>query len=122
MYEVTAEGHFSAAHNLRGYQGQCENLHGHNWRVRVTVAAEALDELGLVVDFKLLKRQMNEVLDKLDHGYLNEVPPFDETNPSCENLAHYIHQQMSSRINNDRVAVARVQVWESEGSNATYFE
>ena len=120
MYEVTAKRNFSSAHNLRGYQGECENLHGHNWGVEVTVAAETLDELGMVIDFKALKKAMDDVLARLDHAYLNEVPPFDEINPSCENMAHYICDAVSEKIDDDRVRVSRCRVWESEGSYSTY--
>ena len=120
MYEVTVERTFSAAHNLRGYAGCCENLHGHNWRVEVAAATETLDELGLAVDFRALKQALEDVLAAFDHRYLNEIPPFDQVNPSCENLAQQIHDRLAGQINDGRVRVAWVRVWESEGSCVTY--
>jgi len=120
MYEVSIERSFSAAHNLRGYEGCCENLHGHNWRVEAVVRAETLDHIGLAIDFRALKQALDEVLGNFDHRYLNEITPFDQLNPSCENLARVIHERLAAAINNERVCVARVRVWESEGSNATY--
>jgi 6-pyruvoyltetrahydropterin/6-carboxytetrahydropterin synthase len=120
MYEVSVERVFSAAHSLRGYAGCCENLHGHNWRVEATVRATVLDELGLAVDFRVLKQALDDALAPLDHGHLNEIPPFDQTNPSCENIARHLYDQLSAALNNDRVRVARVRVWESEGSSAMF--
>jgi len=120
MYELGVERTFSAAHSLRGYEGCCENLHGHNWRVEAVAAAETLDELGLALDFRVFKRAVDEILAELDHRYLNEIPPFDQINPSCENIARHIHEQLSARLNDDRVRIARVRVWESEGSSATF--
>jgi 6-pyruvoyltetrahydropterin/6-carboxytetrahydropterin synthase len=120
MYELGVERTFSAAHNLRGYEGCCENLHGHNWRVEAVAAAESLNELGLALDFRVFKRALDEILAELDHRYLNEIPPFDQLNPSCENIARYIHEQLGARLNNDRTHIARVRVWESESTSATF--
>jgi len=121
MYEVCREQFFSAAHQLNGYGGKCESLHGHNWRVRVCARADELDHLGMVVDFKVLKRSLDEVLERLDHKLLNEVRPFNTINPSAENLAKFIGVQVNQMISNDRISIHRCEVWESEGAKATYF-
>ncbi|MEW5946859.1 MAG: 6-carboxytetrahydropterin synthase QueD [bacterium] len=120
MFEVFKEVTFSGAHRLRDYGGRCEELHGHNWRVRIYARAGELDETGLVVDFKDMKRAMDETADALDHRYLNDVPPFDETNPSAENIARYFFDHVSEKINDDRVAVSRAMVWENDDSCAIY--
>jgi 6-pyruvoyltetrahydropterin/6-carboxytetrahydropterin synthase len=119
MFELTVHDGFAAAHNLRGYKGQCENLHGHNWRVTVVVGADELDELGMVMDFRDIKKALSEVLERLDHGYLNEVEPFDEINPTTEYLSRYIADELESNLPS-RVSVRRVSCWESERCGATY--
>lgn len=119
-YEVTIVSGFAAAHNLRGYEGSCERLHGHNWKVEVNVGSGSLDSLGMVVDFRLLRAEAEKIVGRLDHNYLNEVPPFDTVNPSAENIASYVFNEISGAINDDRVRVTSVRVWESEGSAATY--
>ncbi|HBR16902.1 MAG TPA: 6-carboxytetrahydropterin synthase QueD [Deltaproteobacteria bacterium] len=122
MYELTIISDFAAAHNLRGYEGECENLHGHNWKVEVTVANRGLNKIGLAVDFKVLKRILKDVLGNLDHKYLNEIPPFDKENPSSENLARYIFKQFKKAIKDKNIKVAKVKVWESDNAAATYYE
>ena len=122
MYEVSKEAMFSGAHNLREYKGKCEAVHGHNWRVQVFVAAMQLDPLGMVVDFTILAKELNQVLARLDHKDLNAVPPFDTVNPSSENIAKYLYDEMGARINDDRVKVSRVMVWETDPSCAIYSE
>ncbi len=122
MHEVFKEKFFSGAHRLRGYEGKCESLHGHNWKVRVFAGSETLDSLGMVIDFKKLKKCLADVVERLDHKDLNAVPPFDELNPSAENIARYFYDELGRQINDDRVRVIRVMVWESEGSCATYYE
>jgi 6-pyruvoyltetrahydropterin/6-carboxytetrahydropterin synthase len=114
-------GRFAAAHSLRNFQGRCEALHGHNWRVEVVVRGSALDEAGLVMDFGELKRLMNAALDELDHQHLNEVPPFDRDNPSSELIARHIYRRVAAGLP-EGVAMARVSAWESEDSRATYLE
>jgi 6-pyruvoyltetrahydropterin/6-carboxytetrahydropterin synthase len=118
MHEVYKEAWISSAHRLRDYKGPCENLHGHNWHVRVFVGATELDATGMVIDFKLLKHAMREVCDRLDHTYLNELPPFDEINPTAENICRHIFEEVDQRINDGRVRVTRAMVWETEGSCA----
>ena len=120
MYEITIEAHFSAAHRLRQYDGECERLHGHNWKVQVSVASQKLNELGMVMDFRELKGKTNTLMDEFDHQYLNEVPPFTELNPTTENIARYIFDKLSKTINTDFIRVTRVTTWESETCWASY--
>ena len=120
MYRLTIHTHFAAAHNLRHYQGDCENLHGHNWKIELTVAARELDEAGLGIDFKILKRQSNEVLDLLDHKYLNEIDPFRELSPSSENIARFLFERLGARLNSGNITVEKVTVWESDYACASY--
>lgn len=122
MYELMIETHFSAAHQLRGYGGDCEKLHGHNWKVQVHVIAETLNELDIAIDFNELKDITDEILAPLDHSFLNEIFPFTEKNPSSENLAKWIYDSLKKRINYENVHVSAVTVWESETASATYFE
>ena len=120
LYEVYKEAWFSGAHHLRGYEGTCEAVHGHNWRVRASVGSDQLDDLGMVIDFKKLKQAMAETCDKLDHKDLNATPPFDRINPSAENIARFFYDELSPRIDDDRVRITSVAVWESERSCAVY--
>lgn len=122
MYHLTIHTHFAAAHNLINYQGDCENLHGHNWKVEVTVSARELDKAGLGIDFKILKRETNAVLDLLDHKYLNEIEPFVTASPSSENIARFLYETLGKRLNNGNVSVYKVNVWESEYACASYME
>lgn len=122
MYELMIETHFSAAHQLRGYRGKCENLHGHNWRVQVTVSSEDLNGIGLAIDFHELKELTVEVLKNLDHSFLNDVFPFTELNPSSENIAKWIHESLRKKLNGKEVSLSAVTVWESDSASATYFE
>src|SRR5512135_1382472 len=114
MYRLVICSSFAAAHCLINYQGDCENLHGHNWKVEVSVTAKELDKAGLGIDFKLLKRETNELLTGLDHKYLNDLAPFRELSPSSENLARYIYQNLSHKLNCDNIKVDSVTVWESD--------
>ncbi len=122
MYELMVESHFSAAHQLRGYKGKCENLHGHNWRVQVVVSAERLNEIGLVIDFHELRKITNELLSALDHCVLNEIFPFTEINPSSENIAKWVYDSIKKKITNSDINVSSVTVWEAESASATYYE
>src|SRR3989304_8933998 len=122
MFELMVETHFSSAHQLRGYRGQCERLHGHNWKVQVYVLAERLNEIDIAIDFHDLKRITEEVLAPLDHGFLNEIFPFTEKNPSSENIAKWIYDSLKKKIDNENIRVSAVTVWESETSSATYYE
>ena len=120
MYHLMIKTSFAAAHNLINYQGDCENLHGHNWRVEVTVAARELDYAGLGIDFKILKQQANQILDRLDHKYLNDLEPFKQNSPSSENISRYLFDSLSDELNSDNVTVERVNVWESDNACASY--
>ena len=120
MYHLTIQTHFAAAHNLLNYQGDCENLHGHNWKIEVTVKAENLDTAGLGIDFKILKKKTNIIMDRLDHKYLNDLTPFQNESPSSENISRYLYERLSQILNNDNVAVTQVNVWESENACASY--
>ncbi|TNF55441.1 6-carboxytetrahydropterin synthase QueD [bacterium] len=122
MYELMVETSFSAAHQLRGYKGKCENLHGHNWRVQVVLQSEKLNDIGLAMDFHDLKKMTNEFVSTLDHSVLNEVFPFTEINPSSEHIAKWLFDSLEKRIGGDSMHVASVTVWESETASATYYE
>ncbi|MCK9595196.1 MAG: 6-carboxytetrahydropterin synthase QueD [Candidatus Omnitrophica bacterium] len=118
MYKVKVEGVFSSAHNLRGYKGKCEDLHGHNWRVEAVVSGDKLDKIGMLMDFKLLKERLNFLLETLDHKYLNKQKPFNKTNPTSENIARYIYDRLKLKVRDLRA----VTVWENNTSCATYEE
>ncbi len=122
MFELSVEQQFSAAHQLRGYKGKCEALHGHNWRVQVTVSSNKLDDTGMVIDFTELKEMVSEVISPLDHALLNEVFPFTEINPSSENIAKWIFESMKKKLRKRGVSVTSVTVWEGDSSSATYYE
>jgi 6-pyruvoyltetrahydropterin/6-carboxytetrahydropterin synthase len=122
MYRLKIITSFAAAHCLINYQGDCENLHGHNWKVEVMVTTGELDKAGLGIDFKILKRETNLLLKTLDHKYLNELPPFLDTSPSSENLARYIYHELSLKLNNENVKVETITVWESDFASASYYE
>ena len=122
MYEITVEASFSSAHQLREYKGSCENLHGHNWRLEVTLGSKELDSLGMVVDFRVIKGRVEAIVEELDHKFLNEVPPFDEINPTAENISKYVYKRLSGDIGRAGVSVVRVKVWESEKAAAAYYE
>ncbi len=122
MFTLTVKMEFAGAHNLRGYEGSCERLHGHNWQVEVQVAGEKLDGIGILVDFKEIKTKLREHLATYEHRYLNEIPPFDGVNPSAENLARQLYTDLSARLNRPGARVQRVTVWETEQSGCTYEE
>lgn len=122
MYELTVRASFSAAHSLRDYDGPCSNVHGHNWVVEVVVSGRELLPNGMLVDFGDIKKATSEVLSLLDHANMNEVAPFDEMNPTSENLARWIYEQVGARVNTDSLKVTRVNVREAETSCASYFE
>jgi len=121
QFEVMIERNFSSAHQLRGYKGKCENLHGHNYRVEIYARGRELDNIGLLVDFGELKEAADEVVQYLDHRNINELAPFDEElNPSAENLARYILERVAARVGDDRVSVYKVRCFETPTSVATY--
>jgi 6-pyruvoyltetrahydropterin/6-carboxytetrahydropterin synthase len=122
MYHLTVHTHFAAAHNLLNYQGDCENLHGHNWKVEVTVGARQLDSSGLGIDFKVLKRETKKILEHLDHTYLNQLPDFQAVSPSSENIARYLFEKLTAVLNDGNVRVEKVNVWESDHACASFTE
>jgi 6-pyruvoyltetrahydropterin/6-carboxytetrahydropterin synthase len=122
MFEVSVDETFCAGHALRGYRGKCENVHGHNYKVRVMLTGEKLDAVGLLYDFSHLKRVIQEVVRTLDHRFLNDFPPFDALNPSAENIAWHIHEQVAKQLPAaaNGASIAGVTVWETNTSAATY--
>ena len=125
MYEVTVERTFAAGHYLRNYKGKCENPHGHNYRIRVTLRGRELDAAGLLLDFKDLKGVMKKTIERLDHQMMNDVEPFTVLNPSAENIAKYFYDQTNSELKeltNGRVSVKDVTVFETDTTTATYYE
>lgn len=121
MFEVMIERNFSSAHQLRGYKGKCENLHGHNYKIEIYARGSELDNIGLLVDFGELKDAADEVVAYLDHRNINELPPFDEElNPSAENLARYILERVARRVGDERVRIYKVRCFETPTSVATY--
>ncbi len=122
MYEVAITQSFSSAHMLADIGGKCEELHGHNFKVEVTVGGQALNSEGILIDFRLLKKFLKEIIDQMDHQHLNELPFFRGINPSSENIAHYIYKEMRHSVDAQNVKILRVKVWESENSAVTYKE
>lgn len=120
MYEVTIIKSFSSAHLLAQIGGKCEELHGHNFRVEVTLAAPDLNESGLLIDFRVVKKWLSVILDQMDHKHLNELPCFAGINPSAENIAKYIYTSMEPKATESQVRIARIKVWESENAAVTY--
>lgn len=120
MFELTVTSHFAAAHALKNFEGPCESLHGHNWKVEVTVVGQDLDEAGMVVDFGQLKKMTNQALDELDHSYLNELEAFKDQSPSSENIARHLFDRLSRDLNGPGLKVVRVTAWESETSRVSY--
>jgi 6-pyruvoyltetrahydropterin/6-carboxytetrahydropterin synthase len=121
QFEVMIERSFSSAHQLRGYKGKCENLHGHNYKIEIYARGRELDNIGLLVDFGELKAAADEVVRYLDHRNINELPPFDEElNPSAENLARYILERVAAQVGDARVAIYKVRCYETPTSVATY--
>ena len=119
-YELKIETFFAAAHNLLNYCGQCENLHGHNWKIEVIVRGDGLDKSGMLLDFKILKNHTEAVIQSLDHCYLNEHPAFVGQSPSSELIARYIFTELEKRLADQHVSVYKIIAWESERAAATY--
>lgn len=123
MYSVKVRDFISSAHYLREYKGKCENLHGHNWEVEVTVEKKELASDGMVIDFKELKKYLKEIVDQLDHKVINdEVEYFKTHNPSAENLSKYIYDLIQEKVVNHGAKVKQVDVWEQRDSRASYYE
>ncbi len=122
MYKIYKETGFSSCHFLRNYKGKCENIHGHNWKVRVYVEGENLDNSGMLIDFKDLKKIITTLSDSLDHKNLNEIAPFDKENPSAENIACWFFGEVKKKLKGKNVKISEVHVWETETSCAIYQE
>jgi 6-pyruvoyltetrahydropterin/6-carboxytetrahydropterin synthase len=122
MYELKIVTQFAAAHRLENFYGKCESLHGHNWKVEVFLVGNALDSAGLLMDFGVIKARTKEVLEEIDHKYLNELDAFQDRNPSSENLARYLYERLGAIFNRDGVNIHRVNVWESDTSCASYYQ
>lgn len=121
MFEITVEAGFSSGHYLRNYHGKCENVHGHNYRVQITVQGEQLDANGLLVDFLELKRLTDEVIEYLDHRFINDLVPFDILNPSAENIAKYFYDRVSTGLAQEiPTRISAVKIWETDTSSAVY--
>jgi len=121
VYELTVKSRFAAAHQLRHYKGKCENLHGHNWKIEVTLQTAKLNDIGLGIDFKDIRSSLLEVLEELDHRCLNDLPAFQQENPSSELIARWIFEEVARRIENEHLRMVRVTAWESDDACATYF-
>ena len=121
MYEVSVEQHFDAAHFLRGYKGKCEALHGHRFRVVVRLKSGALNDIGIAYDFTELKRHLGDILSRFDHICLNDIEPFDAINPSSENIAATVYQELKPRLEVSPVSILAIEVWESPQSQVTYY-
>ena len=122
MYELKITSQFAAAHKLRGFEGSCENLHGHNWKVEVYVTGEKLERDGLLIDFRIIKEKTEKLLDELDHKFLNDLEPFISLNPSSENISRYVFESLSEELNNENVKISKITVWESDSACASYTE
>ncbi len=120
MFELKIKTHFAAAHRLTMVGKKCENLHGHNWRIEARITGEKLDKGGVLVDFGIIKRYVADIMDQLDHKYLNEISIFENQTPSSENIAMYIATELQNKIKDTSIKVSRVSAWESDNSCATY--
>ncbi|MEJ2361854.1 MAG: 6-carboxytetrahydropterin synthase QueD [Gammaproteobacteria bacterium] len=121
-YKMKIVTDFAAAHLLRGYAGPCSRLHGHNWKVEVEVTATHLDDIGMGLDFSDIKAATKEIIDQMDHRHLNELPPFDTINPTAENISAHIYGRLVEKLNNERVSVHTVTLWETERACVSYTE
>lgn len=122
IYEIYVKDHFAAAHSLRGYDGNCSKMHGHNWIVEAYIHCTKLNKLGIGIDFRDVKAVVKDVLSKLDHTNLNEVAEFGSINPTSENLAKFIYRELSRRLNTEHLNVHKIMVFESPGCGSSYME
>jgi 6-pyruvoyltetrahydropterin/6-carboxytetrahydropterin synthase len=120
MFEISVDYTFAAGHALRGYKGKCENVHGHNYKVRVTVAGEKLNSIGLLMDFVDLHGSIKALVERLDHRFMNDLEPFDKLNPSAENMAKYFCDELGPQVNAHGLRVQAVTVWETDTTSATF--
>ncbi|MBH44535.1 MAG: 6-carboxytetrahydropterin synthase QueD [Gammaproteobacteria bacterium] len=122
MYTLTIHTEFCSAHILHGHQGDCKRMHGHNWKVEVEVSGNKLDNVGMVIDFKEIKKSTNEIAKKLDHQYLNDLEPFKTKNPTAENISEYFYTQLSKIFNTNDTKIKSVKLWETDRASVTYTE
>ncbi|MBS82919.1 MAG: 6-carboxytetrahydropterin synthase QueD [Gammaproteobacteria bacterium] len=122
MYTLTIHTEFSSAHILHGHTGNCKRMHGHNWKVEVEVSGNKLDNIGMVIDFKDMKKSTNEIAKRLDHQYLNELEPFKTKNPTAENISEYFFVELSKIFNNNNTKIKSVKLWETDRAAVTYSE
>ncbi|BAW80097.1 6-pyruvoyl tetrahydrobiopterin synthase [Candidatus Nitrosoglobus terrae] len=122
IYTLKILTDFASAHSLRNYPGECQRMHGHNWKLEVEVTAQVLDQQGMAMDFKTVKGHARALCAQLDHRYLNEIPPFDRINPTAENLAAFFYHSLSKKINNGQVRVSAITLWETERACVRYTE
>lgn len=120
MYKLNVVSSFSSAHKLNGYDGVCKNLHGHNWKVRLCVMCDTLDNIGMAMDFGIIKGKLKELLTEFDHQYLNDLPAFQEMNPTSENIARYVFDRMGQMLSQCPCEVVEVEVWESDKASVIY--
>ena len=122
MFKLIVKKEFSAAHILHGHPGDCKRMHGHNWLVEAEVRGSNTNEIGMVIDFKDIKNNLQGIIDKLDHQYLNDIEPFTNENPTAENISKYIYKELSKNINTDNIKVSEIKLWETSNSAVTYTE
>ena len=122
VFEICVETHFSAAHSLIGYQGNCANIHGHNWIVEVFVRCRELNDIGIGIDFRDVRQAIKDIIKDIDHSYLNEYPEFKNTNPSSENIAKFLYRALGGKINSDNVRLSKIKVSETRSAGAYYWE
>ncbi len=120
MFEISVDYSFAAGHALRGYKGKCEHVHGHNYKVRVTVAGEELNSIGLLMDFVDLRAAIEALVERLDHRFMNDLEPFDKVNPSAENLAKYLCDELEPQVKTQGLHIQSITVWETDTTSATY--
>ncbi len=122
MFELSIVVNFEAAHNIVGYPGKCQRLHGHNWKIEITVLGKKLDKLGMLIDFKDLKQEVNKVAEDLDHCYLNELEPFTKNNPTAENISKYLYEKLASKdvFSEKKIKIKSAKVWEFPNSAISY--
>ena len=122
IYTLKVLADFASAHTLRDYPGACSRMHGHNWKIEAEVQATQLNEIGMAIDFKEIKREVRAIADELDHRYLNDLAPFQDINPTAENIARYFFQRLAQRLNNERVQVSALTIWETDRACVRYTE
>lgn len=122
VFEICVEAEFSAAHSLAGYDGNCRQVHGHNWTVEVSVRCRELNDIGISIDFRNVKQTIRDIIKNIDHSYLNEHPEFKDTNPSSENIARFLYRELGEKINSDAAKVSKVKVSETRSSGVCYWE